>query len=75
MDPATVETNIVMLDATAAGWAPADLSTEALAAGVRGYAAGPAHVRFVWHLDVDDEATAYAIEVVTDLLRRRRERG
>ena len=46
VDPATVETNIVMLDATAAGWAPADLSTEALAAGVRGYAAGPAHVRF-----------------------------
>lgn len=75
VDPATVETNIVMLDATAAGWAPADLSTEALTAGVRGYAAGPAHVRFVWHLDVDDEATAYAIEVVTDLLRRRRERG
>ena len=74
VDPDTVETNIVMLDATAAGWAPADLATEALAAGVRGYAAGPAHVRFVWHLDVDDEATAYAIDVVTDLLRRRRER-
>jgi hypothetical protein len=29
-------------------------------------------VRFVWHLDVDDDATAYAIEVTTALVRDRR---
>jgi hypothetical protein len=28
-------------------------------------------VRLVWHLDVDDEATAYAIDVLTALLRER----
>ncbi|MGV1008457.1 MAG: threonine aldolase family protein [Dermatophilaceae bacterium] len=67
----SVETNIVMLDVTAAGWTPADLMAQALTSGVRGYAAGPAYVRFVWHLDVDDEATAYAIDVVTRLLRSR----
>jgi threonine aldolase len=72
LDPETVETNIVMLDATAAGWTPVDLSARLADAGVRAYAAGPAHVRFVWHLDVDDDATAYAIEVTTALVRDRR---
>ena len=69
LDPRTVETNIVMLDAVTAGWAPTDLSGRLAEVGVRAYAAGPAHVRFVWHLDVDDDATAYAIEATTALLR------
>jgi len=73
VDPEAVETNILMLDVGAAGWTPADLVAEALAAGVRSYPAGPTHVRFVWHLDIDDDATAYAIDVVTTLLSRRAE--
>ncbi len=68
VDPASVETNIVMLDAAAAGWTSESLSARALCEGVRAYAAGPAHVRFVWHRDVDDAATAHAIDVVTRLL-------
>ena len=71
VDPATVQTNIVMLSTAATGWTPADLVAAASAQGVRGYAAGPALVRLVWHLDVDDEATAYAIDVLTALLRER----
>ena len=68
VDPDSVETNILMLDPTVAGWASADLAAQALAAGVRAYPAGPTQVRFVWHFDVDDDATAYAIEVVSALL-------
>ena len=50
-------------------WASGDLVAAAAAQGVRGYAAGPALVRLVWHLDVDDAATGYAIDVLTGLLR------
>ncbi len=71
LDPESVETNIVMLDVTAAGWTPADFCAAALASGVRTYPAGGPVVRAVWHLDVDDAATAYAVDVVTALLRDR----
>ena len=71
VDPATVETNIVMLCTEPTGWSPADLVAAAAAQGVRGYAAGPALVRLVWHLDVDDTATDHAIDVLTGLLRQR----
>lgn len=72
VDPAAVETNILVLDAGAAGWGATDLVAALADRGVRGYAAGQGRVRFVWHLDVDDAATAYAIDVVADLLRGRR---
>jgi len=71
IDPDTVETNIVMISTTDTGWSSAELVAAAADQGVRGYAAGPALVRLVWHLDVDDAATDYAIDVLTALLRER----
>ncbi|MFK5645047.1 threonine aldolase family protein [Ornithinimicrobium sp. LYQ121] len=71
VDPATVETNILVLDAAAAGRTGAELATAAAEGGVLGYPMGPRHTRFVWHLDVDDELTDRATDVLTDLLRRR----
>ncbi len=68
IDPGLVETNIVILDVSGAGWRAADLVAAALDQGVRGYAVGTATVRLVWHLDVDDEATDHAIDVLTALL-------
>ena len=71
VDPETVETNIVVLTTTDTGWSPAELVAAVAAKGVRGYAAGPEALRLAWHLDVDDAATDYAIDVVTTLLRAR----
>ena len=69
LDPALVETNILVMDVSGAGWTGAGLAAAALAEGVRIYAVGPGAVRLVWHLDVSDEATDVAIDVVTGLLR------
>lgn len=69
LDPDTVETNILVMDVGVAGWKAADLVAAALEQGVRIYAVGPAAVRLVWHLDVDDAGTDAAIEVVGALLR------
>ena len=69
VDLATVETNIVIAEVAAAGWRAPAFVEAALARGVRTYAVGPGAVRLVWHLDVDDAATAAAIDVLTDLLR------
>lgn len=68
VDPALVETNIVMLDVSATRWSPAELVDAAQTRGIRTYAAGPQAVRLVWHLDVDDAATDAAIDVFTTLL-------
>ena len=69
LDPDTVETNILVMDVGVAGWRAADLVAAALEQGVRIYAVGPAAVRLVWHLDVDDAGTDAAVEVVGALLR------
>ena len=71
VDPETVETNIVVLATTDTGWSAAELVAAAAAQGVRGYAAGPEALRLAWHLDVDDAATDYAIDVIATLLRAR----
>ena len=68
IDPATVETNILILDVSLAGWSGAALVAAALGEGVRLYAVGPGLVRLVWHLDVDDAGTDLAIDVVSALL-------
>ena len=65
--PATVETNIVVLDVGAVGWAAPEFVAALLEQGVRTYAVGPGRVRAVWHLDVDDAGT--------DAARRRRDRA
>ncbi|HET7397434.1 MAG TPA: GntG family PLP-dependent aldolase [Intrasporangium sp.] len=69
VDPAAVETNIVVVDVAVAGWSGPDFVATALHRGVRTYAVGPGSVRLVWHLDVDDAATDHAVDVLTDLLR------
>ena len=71
VDPATVETNILVLDAAAAGLTGPELASAAAEEGVLGYPMGARHTRFVWHLDVDDELTERATHVLTGLLRRR----
>ncbi len=68
IDPAHVETNIVVVDVAGTGWTPVDLVGAALTQGVRCCVVGPSAVRFVWHLDIDDAATTHAIDVVTGLL-------
>ncbi len=69
LEPATVQTNILVMDVSGAGWTGAGLAAAALDQGVRIYAVGPSLVRLVWHLDVDEAATDVAIDVVTTLLR------
>jgi threonine aldolase len=71
VDPASVETNIVMLDVGATGWAAPEFVTALLEHDVRAYAVGPGRVRAVWHLDVDDAGTDAAVDAATTLLRSR----
>ena len=59
--PLTPETNIVMVDTTEPAERLADFISQA---GVGTFAVGPNRLRFVFHLDVGDEATERAIEVV-----------
>ena len=68
VDPDTVETNIVVLDVGAAGRTAGDVVGALTEHGVRGYAVGPAAVRFVWHLDVDDAGTDAAITAAREVL-------
>ena len=70
VDPAHVETNILVLDVGAAGWSAADLVAAAAERGVLGYPTDRTHARYVWHLDVDDAMTRHAQEVLVDLLSR-----
>ncbi len=71
IDAATVETNIVVLDVGAVGWAAPEFVAALLEHGVRTYAVGPGRVRAVWHLDVDDAGTDAAVDSATALLRQR----
>ena len=71
VDPSQVETNILVLDVGAVGWAAADFIAAAGQAGVHGYPTDGRHARFVWHLDVDDTMTEHAAAVLLDLLRAR----
>ncbi|WP_202863174.1 threonine aldolase family protein [Ornithinimicrobium murale] len=71
VDPAAVHTNILVLHVAPAGWAASDFIEAAGERGVLGYATGPEHVRFVWHLDVDDAQTDHTAAVLTELLTSR----
>lgn len=75
IDPASVETNIVVLDVSACGSTASDFVAAALAEGVRGYAMTPALVRLVWHLDVDEAATDHAIGVLSSLVAGAQDRA
>jgi threonine aldolase len=68
IDPAHVQTNIVIADVGQAGWAAADFVQVAEARGLRIYAVNERAVRLVWHLDVDDADTGYAADLVNTML-------
>ncbi|WP_198954587.1 low specificity L-threonine aldolase [Kineosporia sp. R_H_3] len=68
VDPADVETNIVVLDLTASGRAAVDVAAAAREHGVLVSALGPRMVRAVTHLDLDDEAAAGAARVLAKVL-------
>jgi len=70
IDPAHVQTNIVIADVGQAGWVAADFVSVAAQRGLRMYAVNERAVRLVWHLDVDDVDTGYATDVVKTLLER-----
>ncbi|GAA5161987.1 threonine aldolase family protein [Ornithinimicrobium tianjinense] len=72
VDPAEVQTNILVLDVGAAGWGSAELVSRAGDAGVLGYPTDARHARYVWHLDVDDDMTDHAESVLLELLGSRR---
>jgi threonine aldolase len=66
LDPADVETNIVVFGFADAAW----LCTELERAGVRMGVIGPGRVRAVTHLDVDRAEIESALATVRDLLDR-----
>jgi len=67
IDPAHVQTNIVIADVGQAGWAAADFVSVAEQRGLRIYAVNDRAVRLVWHLDVDDADTGYAADLVNTM--------
>jgi threonine aldolase len=69
VDPADVETNIVVLDLRKTGLSSADLVSRAGLQGVRLGALSPTAVRIVTHLDIDDDAVDRAGSVLVKLLR------
>jgi threonine aldolase len=71
VDPAAVETNIVMIDTSSTGGSAAEISAAVGERGVRAYPAGKDRVRLVWHLDVDDAGTDAAIEAFREVLLTR----
>jgi threonine aldolase len=68
IEPAHVQTNIVMLEVGHAGWTAADFVRLAEQRGLRIYAVNEGAVRLVWHLDVDDGDTDYAADLVNTML-------
>src|SRR3954471_14744068 len=68
VDPAAVETNIVVLDLAPAGLAAADVAAAARDLGVLLSVLGPRRLRLVTHLDVDDDACEHAADVLTKVL-------
>jgi threonine aldolase len=70
VDPAKVQTNIVVLEVAGAGWTPAGFVEQAAARGIRLYPVSSTAVRLVWHLDVDDAGTDLAVEELVPLLAK-----
>ena len=68
VDPKLVDTNLVVVDVALAGREPRALVAAAAERGVLLNDIGPRTVRLVTHLDVDDAQTAYAADVLAELL-------
>jgi threonine aldolase len=61
IDPASVHTNIVILDLAGTGRSAADVVANLAAQGVLASAFGPGRIRLVTHLDVDDSGCERAV--------------
>jgi threonine aldolase len=70
VDPTFVDTNLVVVDVAVAGREPRAFVAAAAERGVLLNDIGPRTIRLVTHLDVNDEQTAYAADVLTDLLSK-----
>jgi threonine aldolase len=67
INPALVETNILIFDVSGTGLAPRDLSNELKARGVLANAVGATSMRMVTHRDVTREQCERAIEVLSQV--------
>lgn len=68
VDPAAVETNLVVVDVASTGRNPAEVTAKAAEQGVLIGDVGKRSVRLVTHLDVDDAGAKHAGDVVASLL-------
>jgi threonine aldolase len=68
LDPASVQTNIVIFDIIGTGLTPPDLSAKLKARGVLMNAVNSRQMRAVTHLDVSRQDCARAVEVLTEIL-------
>jgi threonine aldolase len=68
VDPARVQTNIVVFDVSGTGIAPADVSARLRERGVLMNAINDRQVRAVTHYDVDREACRRALDAVTEVV-------
>jgi threonine aldolase len=69
LDPARVQTNIVIFDVSATGLAPAELSARLRSRSVLINGINPRQMRAVTHLDVTRPDCARAVEAVAEVLR------
>ncbi len=67
IDPAKVQTNILICDISGTGMTAAELSKRLRERGVLANGVGPQAMRFVTHLDVSREQCAKALEVVASV--------
>ena len=67
INPAKVQTNILICDTTGTGITAAELSARLVRRGVLASAFGPYIIRFVTHLDVSREQCAQALEIIASL--------
>ena len=67
IDPAKVQTNILICDIGGTGMTSAELSKKLRERGVLANGVGPQAIRFVTHLDVSREQCAKALEVVASV--------
>ena len=68
LDPAKVQTNIVVCDITGTGMTSRELSTVLRKYGVLADGVGPDQLRFVTHLDVSRKECERAVEIVASAL-------
>jgi threonine aldolase len=71
IDPAKVQTNIVICDVTGTGKTSGEISCALAGRKVLTYGVGPELLRFVAHVDVDREQCARALEIVGSVMGTR----